>query len=442
MPTRTPSVVATALLSMLVACTTEVITKEVPSDPTTDTSTNLPEGAGTVQSAVTVDKVSLYQGVEVRLVDDGAVPEKRNAPVLTNKPALVRIYAKKAVGTKVGKLTAKLHVKTADGEKVLEDGPKSIQTYSGPDLDSTFNFAFEAEEMTADMEFSVELVSADDAKDALTFPADATTIAVGAQVASKLRVQLVPVKYAADGSNRLPNLGDDAVKRYHDALYQMYPVSEVEITQHAVVNWDVAIAPNGDGWDQLLNAVMTMRQEEEVDPDVYYIGVFDPATSLAKYCRAGCVLGIAPASGLSPELDTEMALRTALITGYQSDRSGGTIAQELAHAMGRMHAPCGNPAAIDPKYPYKEAALGSTGWDPIAKELVSDDDHEDFMSYCGPVWVSDYTYKAIFDRMQKVTKLAAGGTKTEKMVVSTAPTSKSKRAPLTKEQIAWTVRQP
>ena len=441
MPTRTQSVVATALLSMLVACTTEVITKEVPSDPTTDTNPALPESEGSVASSVTVDKVSLYQGVEVRLVKDGAVPEKRNAPVLTNKPALVRVYAKKDVGTKVSKLTAKLHVKTADGDTVLEDGPKSIQSYSGPDLDTTFNFNLDAAQMTPDMELSVELVGADE-KDTLAFPADDTTIAVDAQAASKLRVQLVPVKYTADGSNRLPDLGDDAVKRYHDALYQMYPVSEVEITQHAAVNWDVAIAPNGDGWDQLLNAVMTMRQEEDVDPDVYYIGVFDPATSLSKYCRAGCVLGIAPASGLSPELDTEMALRTALITGYQSDRSGGTIAQELAHAMGRMHAPCGNPAAIDPKYPYKDAAIGSTGWDPIAKELVSDDDHEDFMSYCGPVWVSDYTYKAIFDRMQKVTKLAGGSSKSTKMVVSTAPTAKAKRAPLTKEQIAWTVRQP
>jgi hypothetical protein len=250
------------------------------------------------------------------------------------------------------------------------------------------------------------------------------------------------VQYEADGSNRLPDLSDSSVKRYHDALYQMYPVSEVEVTQHAKLPWEVPIDPTGEGWDQLLNAVMTMRQDEAVDPDVYYIGVFNPAANIREYCgHGGCVLGIAPAAGFSNPgaLDTEMALRSALVVGYQTDHSGGTISQELAHAMGRLHAPCGNPAAIDKKYPYKDAALGSTGWDPIGKQLVSSDDHSDFMSYCSPVWVSDYTYKAIFDRM---TKVSATLGQTQKYVSSTTPKEIAKLPALTKEQIAWTIQQP
>ena len=448
MHTRQRTFLATVLLSTVVACTTEVIEKQAdpnapgatnPDGTTTAKDGTLPAGQSAIADNVTVDKVSLYQGVEVRLVKDGAAVETRNAPIITNRPALVRVYAKKDASVRVGKITAKLHVKIDGEEKVLTDGPKSITTFDDTSLDTTFNFNLDAEQMTSDMELSVELVGST-AKDTVAFPADNTTLSLDAKDAAKLRVQLIPVKYEADGSNRLPDLSDSAVKRYHDALYQMYPVSEVEVTQHATLAWEVPIDPTGSGWDQLLNAVMNMRQDEDVDPDVYYVGVFNPAANIREYCgHGGCVLGIAPAAGFSnpASLDTEMALRSALVVGYQTDHSGGTISQELAHAMGRLHAPCGNPAAIDKKYPYKDAALGSTGWDPIAKTLVSSDDHSDFMSYCSPVWVSDYTYKAIFDRMTKVR--ATLGTKN---VASTTPKAVGSLPSLSKEQIAWTIQQP
>ena len=87
-----------------------------------------------------------------------------------------------------------------------------------------------------------------------------------------------------------------------------------------------------------------------------------------------------------------------------------------------------------------DAALGTSGWDPLGKQLVSNDDHSDFMSYCSPVWVSDYTYKAIFDRM---TKVSATMGKTQKYVSSTTPKEITKSLPgLTKEQLAWTIQQP
>lgn len=448
------AVVLSGLVPALVACSTEVIEK--PADPAapggtaTDTDPTTP-GQSKIAGTVSVDGISLYQGVEVRLVKEGAAVEKRNAPVITNRPALVRVRAAKDPSVRVGKVTAKLHVKIDGEEKVLTDGPKTLQAFDDTSLDTTFNFQLEAEQMTTDMEMSVELVGAAGNEDKVTFPADDTTLSLGAQDAAKLRVELIPVKYAADGSNRLPVLDDANVKRYHDALYQMYPVSEVEITQHSVLPWEVPIEPTGAGWDQLLNAVMMMRSDASVDEDVYYIGVFNPAASIREYCgHGGCVLGIAPATGLGMDIDARMELRSALVVGYQTQRSGGTISQELAHAMGRLHAPCGNPAAIDKKYPYKEAQIGSTGWDVLSRELVSSDDHADFMSYCDPVWVSDYTYKAIFDRMSRVrdtiasrqgqrsTKgLVAGGTS-----LPTSPNQAFRLPALSKDQIAWTRMQP
>jgi hypothetical protein len=443
MLSRTGIIVATLLFSGL-GCSTEVVTKYT-DGPTTDTSPTDPKPTSKtplspIAKTVTVDKISLYQAVQVRLVDEGKTIETPNAPILRNRPALVRVHAAKDASITTAKVTAKLHV-TVDGEeKVITDGPKALAAYEDASLDSTFNFKLAAEEMTADLKMSVELVGASD-DDKVT----SEELTIDAQTASKLRVELVPVKYAADGSDRMPVLDDKNVQRYRDALYRMYPISEIEMTQHAPLDWEVPVEPTGSGWDSLLNAIMQMRVDETIDEDVYYVGVFNPAATLAQYCgKGGCVLGVAPATGLGMDIDHRMELRSALVVGYQTSRSGGTIAQELAHAMGRLHAPCGNPAAIDKDYPYKNARVGSTGWDPISGELVSGDDHADFMSYCNPVWVSDYTYKSIFDRMSKVTAAIAGTQKSFAPATSSAPSAASRRAThlaLSKEQIAWTTLQ-
>jgi hypothetical protein len=232
----------------------------------------------------------------------------------------------------------------------------------------------------------------------LRYPADGELpMGVGA-FAPKLKVRFVPVKYEADGSNRLPPLDEQTLDAYRSALYRMYPVSRVELTVREAIAWPLEVRGGGEGWSELLDAVMKTRDEDDVQDDVYYVGYFTPAASQHEYCQNGCILGIAPA----PQLDEDVSLRTAMVVGYRSERQYGTLAQELAHAMGRAHAPCGGPTGIDSKYPYADASIGTWGWDLVEKKVVSPDDHVDFMSYCAPVWVSDYTFGALYEKMLDV----------------------------------------
>jgi hypothetical protein len=76
---------------------------------------------------------------------------------------------------------------------------------------------------------------------------------------------------------------------------------------------------------------------------------------------------------------------------------GGTVlAQEVGHAFGRAHAPCGNPGGPDPNYPtydsYPSGSIGEFGFDSMTSSVMNPASTFDFMSYCGPVWVSPYTY--------------------------------------------------
>jgi hypothetical protein len=78
-----------------------------------------------------------------------------------------------------------------------------------------------------------------------------------------------------------------------------------------------------------------------------------------------------------------------------------TVAHELGHNLGRRHAPCGNPAGVDPAYPYGGARLGVSGWDVIEQVSRNPGQYYDMMSYCNPEWISDFNFRRILEwRMQ------------------------------------------
>jgi hypothetical protein len=84
------------------------------------------------------------------------------------------------------------------------------------------------------------------------------------------------------------------------------------------------------------------------------------------------------------------------------------MAHEVAHTLGRLHAPCGAPQQVDPKYPYAGGAIGMWGYDFLLDQLVDPDPSKvhDVMSYCQPVWISDYNYAGLFTRIAFVRKQA------------------------------------
>jgi hypothetical protein len=356
-----------------------------------------------IADQLSIDEVAVYQGVKATLVKDGALrPDaKLNAPIIAARPALVRVYVK-AVGRTRPVIEGELRVKRAGKEDlVLKDGGRRVV----PELDDsslaeTLNFAIPAEDMTADATFSVRAGLALDGPDVITFPADGSAAPFGARTSSqKLKVKFVPVAYEVEpGESLTPDLADMATLR--DTLYKMYPVASVDITVREPLKWSTPVKSSGPGWDELLTGIMQLRRADKAERDVYYVGVFTPKATIDQFCdQGGCILGIAPQAD-----ERDVNLRVALVLGYQSRSAGSTLAQELAHAMGRAHAPCGNPQAIDDDFPYGSGGIGVWGYDLLKKELIDPGNrYRDFMSYCGPTWVSDYTYKGIFERMDTLT---------------------------------------
>jgi hypothetical protein len=366
-----------------------------------------PMGLQPFTQVLTVDQIAIYQAVKVSLVSDGAVVTP-NAPVLAKRPALLRVGTKIPARAKVNKLTADLRIKApGQPDVVLTIGPRDITPFDEGDRYSSFSWELTAEQMAHGAEMSVEIRDPSGADPGVVrYPAEGQLSFGVAALAPKLKVKFVPIQYEADGSNRVPLMDAKTIDAYKDALYRMYPVTEVEISVREVVPWPLEVLPDGGGWSSLLDAVIETREDDleakRIGTETYYVGVFTPAESQAEYCKkGGCILGIAP--GSTPTVGIgDGGLRTAMIVGFHSERQHGTLAQELAHSMGRLHAPCGTTTSLDRDYPYPDANIGVWGWDLTSKELVSPDDRVDFMSYCNPVWVSDYTYAKLFQRFVDV----------------------------------------
>jgi len=71
-----------------------------------------------------------------------------------------------------------------------------------------------------------------------------------------------------------------------------------------------------------------------------------------------------------------------------------TAAHEWGHNFGRRHVGCGV-IGEDPNYPYPIGSIGLYGYDTSTGEVKTPGTDKDLMSYCDPMWISGYTFRAV-----------------------------------------------
>jgi hypothetical protein len=202
----------------------------------------------------------------------------------------------------------------------------------------------------------------------------------------------------------IPDVSADTLQKFKLGALAMYPVPYVEIAVADAMPWTQQIAANGTGWMQIVEAMVNRRAQDAPNQDVYYYGIFNPAASMDSYCGYGCVAGLSPLADKA----TDHQLRVSVGLGFGDDLTVRTMLHEVGHAHGRSHAPCapgGQIDGVDGAYPYKNALIGVTGYDLLAKAPKSAQTFTDIMGYCDPTWISDYTFNALFERTVAVHNL-------------------------------------
>ncbi len=388
----------------------------VPSDGTGNNgSSGANSSGGNVNTAtaklatnIHIAEVAVMQTVKIPLTKAGtrgalaAAPD--NVTIVTGRPALARIYVATESKWSAHAITAELTIKNKADKtaKTLTASLTPRTTSTDASLTSTFNFELTGSELAPGATFSARLL--DDAADAVPtsnksasqYPGDGTMAPLLVAKGQTLKVTLVPVRYDFDRSKRLPDTSATAIAAYKKRMQQLYPVADVTVTVRAAFPWTHEIGPDGTGWAEVLDAVTQLRGDDSASDDNYYFGIFDPASSDRTYCSAGCVLGL---SGLV-NTTRDSYMRASVGVGYIDPE--GTMAHEIGHAHGRRHADCGGAQGVDGSFPYTKGSIGVWGYDAPTKTLFDPSVGKDVMGYCQNVWISDYTYKALFDRVEEV----------------------------------------
>lgn len=343
--------------------------------------------------------VSLYQAVEIPLgTDEGSF-----APVIANKGALLRAFVEPLEGFMPRMVVAEWTVEDGEEVRVIEVEVRVNGASDPMELDSTLNIELEADLVTPSTRVSLELVepppgpeeTGERRSDGAIWPSDGDSVSLGAvDIGDGITVRLVPLQYAADGSDRLPDTTADWVDTLRGAVMGLTPAPDAVVWVDAPMTLREPLAASGSGWSDALVQLTDLREVRNVRDDEYVYGLVNPADTYGEYCGSSCVAGL---SWRATDPSQAFA-RTSMGIGYVGASAQDTFIHELGHAHGRQHTPCGGPANPDPAYPYEGGLIGQTGWDAGAGELI-DIDHGDLMGYCRPRWVSDYTYGAFADRM-------------------------------------------
>jgi hypothetical protein len=174
---------------------------------------------------------------------------------------------------------------------------------------------------------------------------------------------------------------------------KVYPVAQINYSVRPVVHTYSGDLRSSGAWSELLYQITAIHgQEDPAQLKVYY-GLVDSVG--VDGCSGGCIAGIGWVNRPSANV-----LKTAVgFAGFPNNRNEAspTFTHEMGHNFGRQHAPCGGPSGVGP-YPYGSGApIGQWGYDASTGQLLSPGTYRDYMSYCGPEWTSDFTYRGIYD---------------------------------------------
>jgi len=309
--------------------------------------------------------------------------------LIAHKPALLRVYAQ-ASAAAVGTM-AQVTVDAYRANQYLGSLTVGPQAVTGQalvdDLDSTFNFELPTEWL----EGQVTLRAIVDQADVIAESNEVNNVRESTfnfRAVPALELTIVPIQYTDTVSGiTFSQPGHDPIS---DWLLSAFPISDINVTIHEPFSFTGDLR-RGEEWNKLLGQ-LTQLWTVEVGPGSshIYFGLVPNSAPGGESWFVGGVSGLGW-NGLRVSLGLDVG-----------EATGETAGHEIGHNFNRSHAPCGNPGGVDPNFPYPNAVIGVYGVDTSEETLLDPNLTHDMMSYCGPEWVSDYTYEGLFqDQVQR-----------------------------------------
>ena len=330
-------------------------------------------------------------------ITQGIQTLSNDVPLVEGRATALRIYAESSEDAPVDNvfisISASRNGETLDGSPLII-GPGTIPTsWDRNDIYTSFNVELPSGWLYGNVTLDITLDSnntffeKNENNNRVLQAANFTYVA-------PLNVTVIPIQYNDPIFGPFPPPAADFLA---DDLMKIYPVNQVNISLHSQISFNQSLSYT-TSWNTLLNRITEIKQSEsKPDSEVYY-GLIPMKNSYGDTWFYGGVVGLG-----------WVGYRAAIgLTNYEpyGFDGGDTAAHEIGHNLGRLHSPCGDPSGVDPYYPYIDGSIGEIGFK-VNNFKTFSSNYKDVMSYCDPVWVSDYTYEGLFDNQVQVAAASA-----------------------------------
>ena len=305
-------------------------------------------------------------------------------PLVAGEDALLRVFLKSGEDIEVPMPPVRASFYQGGGVVYVADAPGEASdvpsTFDEETLTATGNLRVPGAIVTPGMEVVIE-IDPDRTLDSNLAIAgripETGRIALDVRELPTFDLTLIPYLWV-DGPDLTVLSAIDGITPESDLMRptrDLLPVNDFQLTVHPPV-W-TSVDPVSDNVGVLgpeLEVIYALEGETG-----YYMGIFRLAGPM------GGLLGIA--AGIPSYLSFSIL-------------DPNVIAHEIGHNLNLFHAPCGGAGGPDPFYPYDDGSIGVTGYDMMNESLVSPQTW-DLMSYCEPMWISDYSFtRALVHRMR------------------------------------------
>ncbi|PKN44679.1 MAG: hypothetical protein CVU59_11075, partial [Deltaproteobacteria bacterium HGW-Deltaproteobacteria-17] len=378
--------------------------------PDADADGDVPDPAGALKLAgdLAITKISLFQSVEIPIWRDGDALAPPSTVIVPGRPLRVVVWASPQAGYAARPLTLMVSVVPAAGATVNLQKIVTFPASTDPADPATAVFLdLPASQVTGDRGLSVRILDEDAAPTPETqpHPARAGTFTSPLAVAVEppqepVRLILIPIRYQDGGQDFLPDTSPTQLALYEALLEATYP-GAFELVLHAELAWDDPFTWTGNfDFGDLNGELVDMKAAEGEAPESYYYALVAPADTFSDYCGGSCTTGQSFVVSNPDASD----YRVGGGMGFPGEGSAWTLVHELGHMFGRSHSGC-DVSQDDDHYPYSGGMLGSWGLNTLTGAWLDPARFADFMGYCDPMWVSDYTWNGLYDRILELAQL-------------------------------------